>query len=249
MPGKTKPITRRYFTGPSHFVGKSGETITPSVLRNNPMYFGADGKPKYLKSDGTIDVGKIRNNMLLGKDRRLFNEFPNKVGSVPFELAIAHLNEIARVRLRPAALQFEVKLAKEAVDVFQRSFVEHKFRDYGSQRWQPLAPYTVKRRRKFGTNPNNILVDTGTLKRSIHQVGESGRVITDPKMFGTARRHKGVCYAGVHNDPAYFGAYNYASRTHQVVRRQFMGHSSYLKEKGWELSRLLFFEEMFTPIV
>jgi len=147
------------------------------------------------------------------------------------------------------ALTFEVKLAKEAVEVFKRSFLENKFRNYGSQPWKKLSPYTIKQRRKFGTNPNHILRDTGTMMKSIQIVDGKGLVRTNPNAYGTSRRNQGVCYAGIHNDPQFFGATNIAARNHHVPQRQFMGHSSYLREEGWVLSELYLFDELFTPIV
>jgi hypothetical protein len=85
--------------------------------------------------------------------------------------------------------------------------------------------------------------------RSIQVVDGKGLVRTNPNAYGTSRRNQGVCYAGIHNDPKFFGATNIAARNHHVPQRQFMGHSSYLREEGWVLSELYLFDELFTPIV
>jgi hypothetical protein len=68
-------------------------------------------------------------------------------------------------------------------------------------------------------------------------------------MFGTARRHKGVCYAGIHNDPQFFNARNVKAHNHVVVQRQFMGHTARMERRGWEYAELMLFNEIFTPIV
>lgn len=247
--GRTKPITRQYFTGSSHFLDANGNVITPSLDPKSPYF-------KYTYQNGPnrgkLNISRLRNVQLYRNNGDLVNEFPDMAGSgigVPFELVINHLQGIIHRGLKVKALAFEVKMAKEAAEVFQRSFVDNKFRDYGSKLWKPLAPYTVKQRRKHGTNPNNILYDTGTMKRSIHAIDGKGIVRTDPTMYGTARRHKGVCYAGIHNDPDFFGAKNVAANNHQVAQRQFMGHSSYMRNEGWALARLYLFDELFTPIV
>jgi len=235
--GHTKPITRQYFSGPSHFVDAQGKTITPAT------------HPQYVNSNtGQLDLWRLRNAQKMGK----VNEFPNQAGSsiaVTMEQAAMHLRNIASRKIKVQALTFEVKLAKEAVEVFKRSFLENKFRNYGSQPWKKLSPYTIKQRRKFGTNPNHILRDTGTMMKSIQVVDGKGLVRTNPNAYGTSRRNQGVCYAGIHNDPKFFGATNIAARNHHVPQRQFMGHSSYLREEGWVLSELYLFDELFTPIV
>ena len=244
----TKPITRQYFTGPSHWLDSKGRTIT---AKTHPKYVNPDTKQ--------LDVWRLENAQRAGK----VNRFPDYAGryvnpetravrdsmAVTIEQALWHLRNIAFRKIKVQALTFEVKMAKEAVEVFQRSFTDRKFRNWGSKPWKKLAPYTIKRRQKFGTNPNRILWDTGTMKKSIKAVEGKGLVRTDPSAYGTARRHKGVCYAGIHNDPQFFGATNVAARNHEVVQRQFIGHSSYLREKGWALTELYLFDELFTPIV
>ena len=74
--GHTKPITRQYFSGPSHFVDAQGKTITPAT------------HPQYVNSNtGQLDLWHLRNAQKRGK----VNEFPNQAGSsiaVSFEQAL-----------------------------------------------------------------------------------------------------------------------------------------------------------------
>lgn len=244
--GKTKPITRQYFSGESHFLDESGRKYVTSMGKGyNPKYEVYD--PKYVKSDGTLDIWKLRNAQKMGK----VNEFPNKAGkkvSVSFEMAIAHLRDIATIRMKINSLKFEVDMAKMAEKVFKESFDQRKMRTQPTKPWKPLAPYTAKQRARYGTSPSRILVDTGTLRRSITAVPGKGKVITDPKVFSGARRHKGVCYAGIHNDPKDFGATNVMARNHVVPQRQFMGHSSVLRDYGRMLFKIDMFDLLFTPI-
>jgi len=244
--GKTKPVTRQYFSGESHFLNSEGRKYVASKGKNyDPRREIFD--EKYVKKDGTLDMWKLRNAQKMGK----VNEFPNKAGksiSVSFEMAIAHLRDIAVIRLKVNSLRFEVDMAKMAEKVFKESFSQRKFRTQAAKPWKPLAPYTVKQRARYGTSPSRILVDTGTLMKSITAVPGEGRVITDPRAYSGARRHKGVCYAGIHNDPRDFGATNVNARNHVVTQRQFMGHSSVLRDYGRMLFKIDMFDLLFTPI-
>ncbi len=253
---------RQYFSGPSYWVDmRTGQRI--EIPKNVPYsrYIDSLGKGKhagkwasYAREDqhgnAVLDIAHLRRVQISTRGR--VNEYSEKYGSsmfVPLSAAVWHLRNIAFRKIKIQKLKFEVDMAKAAVEVFRKSFDQKKFRTWGSTAWKPLAPFTVRQRRKFGTDPSKILVDTGTLKRSIKAVPNEGKVITDPSAYTGARRHKGVCYAGIHNDPKYFGAINVSARNHVVPQRQFMGHSSYMQRYGSELIELDMFDMLFTPIV
>ncbi|MBO6255713.1 MAG: hypothetical protein J6O49_19050 [Bacteroidaceae bacterium] len=126
---------------------------------------------------------------------------------------------------------FQVEVAKAAVEVFQMSFELHRFNTNNSMPW--------RERRKNYKHP--ILKETGTLKNSIRYkklTKSSMRVFTAPSQFGTAARHKGFCYAAVHNDPS--GSHTYGHTGVRSIQRQFMGYSSILDKKVRELSVQIF---------
>ena len=132
---------------------------------------------------------------------------------------------------------FEVELAKSAVEIFQKSFDLHRFNSQSSSPW--------KERSRSYTHP--ILDETGTLKNSIewkylnNSVGANKggiRIYTNPNKFGTAARHKGFCYAAVHNDPS--GSHTYGKTGKPSIQRQFIGHSTELDKKIKDLSIKIF---------
>ena len=274
--GSTKPRTRQLFSGPSHFLDRNGARIDREyLLENYPVRLPNGQKSsKYFDKNGNIDYAHLRRDMVRrttfrnkrgetkktksgrtkhGVYRGLFNEFPEFAGmAVPFQAAINHLSNIAHRGLKVQSLRFQVELAHEAENIFKMSFIRKKFYSYGAPMWKPLSAYTRSQRRKFGTNPNQPLRDTRTLMNSIRvkESREGVKVFTDPSKFGTARRHKGFCYAGVHND-GIIGGYNpmNGTRTTVIPKRQFMGHSSYIEREGWQLAYVNLFEELFTPII
>lgn len=126
---------------------------------------------------------------------------------------------------------FRVEAAQAAVEVFQGSFDLHRFNTNNSLRWR-------ERRRNY---KHPILDETGTLKNSIvykKLTNETMRVFTDPSKFFTAARHKGFCYAAIHNDPS--GTHTYGRTGVPSVQRQFMGHSSVLDKKIKQLLANIF---------
>jgi phage gpG-like protein len=119
---------------------------------------------------------------------------------------------------------FEVRIGRAAADIFKKSFEMHRFNTASSQPWKQ------RRDRK----PHPILKETSTLKNSIKHKTMTGqkrvvRIYTDPTAFGTAARHRGFCYAAVHNDTS--GSHTYGNSGVKSIQRQFMGHSSYLEDE------------------
>lgn len=132
---------------------------------------------------------------------------------------------------------FEVKAGKAAVSVFKESFNLQRFNSSSEFGW-------VSRRDKK-THP--ILNETGSLKDSIKwmHLGEKGsdgakgvRIYTDPNGFRNTKRHRGFCYAAIHN--AKNGTYTYGNTGVRSIQRQYIGHSTVLKSKLKDLSVILF---------
>lgn len=126
---------------------------------------------------------------------------------------------------------FEVRAGKAAVDVFKESFDKKRMNTAGAKSWPHwIGKYKGK----------SLMEETGSLKKSIKVKSNSNHkivIFTDPRAFTGAARHKGFCYAGVHN--------NLNSLTNRPLRgpkaeRQFMGDSTVLEKKLQELSVHIF---------
>lgn len=130
---------------------------------------------------------------------------------------------------------FEVKAGKEAVSIFKDSFDLQRFNSNGTLKW--------KKRRD--NKPHPILKETESLKNSIKWRHSSGRdnpsgvrIYTDPNAFKNTKRHRGFCYAAIHN--AKDGTYKYGNTGVRSIQRQYIGHSTVLKNKLISLSELIF---------
>lgn len=118
---------------------------------------------------------------------------------------------------------FEVKAGRAAVDVFQKSFDLKKLNTARSTRWA--------RWQGSYSSSGSLLEDTGTLRNSIkvksvdkHKV----TIFTDPAEFRNSRRHKGFCFAKVHND---LDSLAKKPARGPKVRRQFIGDSTVLEKE------------------
>lgn len=128
------------------------------------------------------------------------------------------------------AWNFEVKAAEAAKEVFLQSFDNAKFNATSAVAWPA--------RKRAANHP--MLNETGTLKKSIKWRSNKGSsdsenhsvtIYTDPSAFGTAARHKGYCYAAIHND---------GKSSINIAQRQFIGDSDVLDRKLKELSVMIF---------
>ena len=132
---------------------------------------------------------------------------------------------------------FEVKAGKAAVSIFRESFNLQRFNSSSELGW------IIRKNNK----PHPILDETGSLRESIkwRHSGSKGelssrgvRVYTDPNGFRHTKRHKGFCFAAVHN--AKSGTYTYGNTGVRNVQRQYIGHSTVLESKLKELSAIIF---------
>lgn len=122
---------------------------------------------------------------------------------------------------------FEVRIAKEAVEEFQNSFKTKSFSSSPKRSW---APWQGKYKGK------QLMIESGALQRSIKLKSikpgaktDEITVFTDPAAFRSRpKRHKGFCYAAVHNNLSQiankpvFGP---------KVERQFIGDDSTILER------------------
>lgn len=133
---------------------------------------------------------------------------------------------------------FEIKAGKEAVSVFKQSFTLLRFNSSGEFPW----------RARKDKKTHAILNETGSLKESIswtHIGGKKGasgktgaRIYTDPNKFKNTKRHRGFCFAAVHN--AKDGTYSYGRTGVRSIQRQYIGHSTVLKDRLIELADIIF---------
>lgn len=141
--------------------------------------------------------------------------------------------ETSLYQLGVNAEHFRIVVGNRAIKVFQNSFKYQKFYDNQSHKWASLAPYTLRKRASRGTG-SRILKEYGDLYNSLKLDSNSKpnttEVYTDIVHANISHHKKhSICYAGYHNEGK--GTYGSAWNGHKpkpYIRRQFMGHSSYL---------------------
>lgn len=129
------------------------------------------------------------------------------------------------------AANFRVLVSKRAMKVFQNSFRYQQFYSRPTQRWKALSSATLQKRMKRETG-SRILREYGDLYKSLKskEKGNTTTVYTDivPADPGHHKKYS-ICYAGYHNEGK--GTYGRSWNGHKAkpyIKRQFMGHSSYL---------------------
>lgn len=225
----------KYFSSGTRFTTRQGHIAPwakPMTLKgsSNPNYNW--GRVSYINSKGS--VSKSSSSGRWGADT---NQGKRGAGSSATILNgtkqwIRQI-QISQYALRVQAENFRVVVGRRAMKVFQNSFKYQQFYSNRSRRWTPLSSYTLKKRARRGTG-SRILKEYGDLYNSIKLDESAGvgrtRVYTDivPANAGHHKKHS-ICYAGYHNEGK--GTYGSAWNGHKpkpYVKRQFMGHSSYL---------------------
>lgn len=148
-----------------------------------------------------------------------------------FEGWIEHL-AIAIHAVSLQAEYFRMAAGQRAMQIFQKSFSYQKFYTANSSKWADLAPYTKRKREKRHTS-GKILHEYGDLQESI-KINETDGIYTTiytDIVKADIKKHKKLtnCYAGFHNEGE--GTYGVSNKRHVArpyIKRQFMGHSSYL---------------------
>ena len=141
-------------------------------------------------------------------------------------------------------------LAERALKIFQDSFKYQKFHSRDAESWPDLKEWTIKKRIKHNTlGSGKKLFELGELYKSLNfeKTKLGGRVYTDPKAFkkevypdGSKRR--AFCYAAIHNEGPEGG---YSFGRHKAVRRQFIGHSTYIFDFARSIARKYLFDDVF----
>ena len=225
----------KYFSSGTRFTTRQGHIAPwakPMTLKggSNPNYNW--GRVSYINSKGS--VSKSSSSGRWGADT---NQGKRGAGSSATILNgtkqwIRQI-QISQYALRVQAENFRVVVGRRAMKVFQNSFKYQQFYSNRSRRWTPLSSYTLKKRARRGTG-SRILKEYGDLYNSIKLDESAGvgrtRVYTDivPANAGHHKKHS-ICYAVYHHDGK--GTYGSAWNGHKpkpYVKRQFMGHSSYL---------------------
>ena len=134
--------------------------------------------------------------------------------------------QIAITQLEIQAEHFRVLAGERAMMVFQKSFEKKRFYSSNSSPWQKLSAATLKKREKRKTG-SRILWEYGDLGRSIKMDYDTKglKIYTDKVGFDRDKhKYHTNCYAGWHNE----GEGTYGRTGKKYIKRQFMGHSSYL---------------------
>lgn len=221
--------------------GRLKDVYRPLAFRRGKMVDGVNvggyfDKRKMRLSDNFSGAGK--RYLRVGGTRQTFTKSSfgaslssknairlKDMGEVALQLDIAsHFVDIAMDHWKNAIVQRGMK-------VFQESFEAKKFNSAkGGKRWPRLRPATVKKRKKMGLWPGQggMLDATGSLRKSleIEKTGAGYAITTKPVNYLDGRTR---VYAGVHNDPRFFGASHYPNGT-PYAQRKFMGHSTQIDE-------------------
>lgn len=137
-------------------------------------------------------------------------------------------------RMAVVIWNLETELGKSAASIFKQSFYLGRMNTASATAW----------RDRTRPKPHAILNETGTLRDSITLIRSrvnhtyTARVYTNPNKFKTSARHRGFCYAAVHNAPD--GTYSYGKSGVPSVQRQFMGHSTLLNDRLNEFGKMVF---------
>lgn len=225
----------KYFSSGTRFTIRQGHIAPwakPMTLKggSNPNYNW--GRVSYINSKGSVSKSS-------SSDRWGADTHQGKRGAGSSATILNGTKQwitqiqISQYALRMQAENFRVVVGRRAMKVFQNSFKYQQFYSNRSRRWTPLSSYTLKKRARRGTG-SRILKEYGDLYNSIKLDESAGvgrtRVYTDivPANAGHHKKHS-ICYAGYHNEGK--GTYGSAWNGHKpkpYVKRQFMGHSSYL---------------------
>lgn len=225
----------KYFSSGTSFTTRQGHLQSwakPLTLSGgeNPNYNWS--RVNYRDFDGTIKKGS-------SSGRWGANINQGKKGAPGSTTVLAGTKQwirqiqISLHQLYVNAENFRVVAGQRAMKVFQNSFKYQQFYSNRSHKWASLSSFTLKKRARRGTG-NKILKEYGDLYNSIkideHVNVYTTRVYTDVVHANTSHHKKhSICYAGYHNEGK--GTYGSGWNGHKpkpYIRRQFMGHSSYL---------------------
>ena len=204
----------------------------------------------------------------MGRQRKL-GRWKTGIGNLGGEMTMQQLFNhfrVVRYNIEKNSLNFIILLSERALEIFQRSFKIKAFNSRGGQKWPELSESTKNVRRKRGTWPGagRALMELGELYSSLKlESGKfGGKIYTDPAAFkaetysdrikGSKRnksaakkiyKRRKVCAAAVHNEGAAGGYTFWGNRP--AVRRQFIGHSTYLISFANSIIKRYMFDDVF----
>ena len=212
-----------------------------------------------LTPTGRVSKAQTRSELLFGKGR---STLPPAFRGRKINLTMEEF--VNMIRLLPsvadkAFLQYTVALSQRALVIFSHSFESRRFYSSNGKPWKPITDTTWKMRqyhsKKFVrkcASRDQILRDFGVLTNSLEikgtpmgGVGIYRRTVwTNPEKFNSPIHH-GFVYAGVHNNPGRGDTYGTKFGRKRAVRRQFMGHSTYMDSFITRYSDRYLFSEIF----
>lgn len=212
-----KPMTKNFY--------EKGRQVEYAKDWRVHSYKNAQGKLRYTVSP----FGKGKTN-----NKQLWKPIKSQKGAVSgvftsFTQLTRHF-DICAYQIGVQADNFRIMLGHRAQKVFQESFTKQKLNTRGSEKWQALSEYTIKKRKRRGTD-GKILKEYGDLHDSIkveENVGpKTTRVYTDVVPINeNHKKYHSICYAGYHNE----GEGHYGHTQKAYIKRQFMGHSTFLSK-------------------
>lgn len=159
--------------------------------------------------------------------------------------------EISIHQLNIESENFRIAIGHVAEKVFNDAFLKQSFE---GERWQALAPYTLRKRERHGTLSKPILAEYGDLKKSLTFLPdaiEGGKKVTQihtGQVKANPKKHKKhtLCYAGWHNE----GEGTYGSGIgHRApkpyVKRQFIGHGKKILDFMAKTQKRYLFDAVF----
>lgn len=195
-----------------------------------------------LTPTGRISKALTRAEMYLGKGASIPRGSRRRVVEITYDQMLRQMTLIPSL-LDKSVCNYAIALRQNALRIFGESFKSKRFYSANSKPWKPITEGTWRLRlyhqdkydRQSVGARDEILREFGYLKGSIRVRDEKNvmnigltkyTIWTDPESFKSPV-HKGFVYAGIHNNPGMGDTYGRRFGAKKVVRRQFMGHSSY----------------------
>lgn len=224
----------KYFSAGTNYMSRQGHLESwakPLTLSGgkNPNYNWS--RVSYMDFDGTIK--KVSSKSRWGADINRSKGMSSSTTVLFGTRQWIRQIQISLHQLYVNAENFRIVAGRRAKKVFQNSFKYQQFYSNNSRRWVSLAPYTLKKRARRGTG-NKILKEYGDLYNSLKICKNTNPYTTEVftnVVHSNISHHKkyNICYAGYHNEGK--GTYGSGWNGHKpkpYIKRQFMGHSSYL---------------------
>lgn len=218
-------IRTKYFSAGTRYTLKSGHT----AYWARPMTLRGGSNPNY--NFRRIEYTDLQGKHLKTSSKDLWGGKVNKGGVSILKGPKEWLKQLllAKTRLPIEVENYRVVIGRRALKIFQNSFKYKQFYSQGSQKWTPLAPYTIRKRAKRG-NGSRILKEYGDLLQSLKFDESRMRVFTDIVPANSGKhKSRSLSYAGWHNEGEGTYGNGWGVRTPKpYIQRQFMGHSTYL---------------------